>query len=94
MTWQTVVATTTRVFQRHREIFMLYAYMLVVTMRPQLHWPFNRIPPLEWLYEWQHDALRSLFEKMRPDLQKKISTESVEVQTTIARTPPVEDSHK
>lgn len=72
---------------RNSGILALYAYFLVMAMAPELPWPFNKIPALEWFYEWQRKALQSLFTSRHPDLDKKVTVQGVEVQTTVASTP-------
>ena len=84
MDWITFEKGAIAIYERHREIVLLFLAMLVMTMRPTLPWPFNLVPPLEWSYEWVRDALQSFFEKVRPGMNEKVSSKTVEVQTTVA----------
>lgn len=88
MNWHSIWAAASAFAQRHSEFLSIYAYMLVVTMRPKLPWPFNKIDSLNWFYEWQRDALVSLFEKLRPgasNADMQTTRRMVEVQTTVEK---------
>ena len=88
MQWRDIKPAVVAFLRRHEEILSLYAYMLVVTMRPKLPWPFNKVDCFNWIYEWQREALVSLFTKLRPgDANTDTTTkrESVEVETTVQK---------
>ncbi len=53
MNWQAVADF----IHRHQEGLEIFALSGIVTMRKTLPWPFSRVPPLEWSYEWLREAL-------------------------------------
>lgn len=75
---------------QHWAEFLLYFYFLVMNMAQELPSPFNKIPVLEWTWEWQRRALQGLFAAKHPELDKKVTVESVEVQTTVGKSKPEE----
>jgi len=62
MNWGPVIAFASR----HKDGLELFAIAGAVTMRKTLPWPFNRIEPLEWSYEWFREAVLTLISLRGP----------------------------
>jgi len=60
MNWQPILHAVSAFATEHREGLMLFGMAGIVTMRKSLPWPFRKIEPLEWCYEWLRDALLTL----------------------------------
>ncbi len=41
----------------HKEMLVLFALALIVTMHDKLPAPFSKVEWMEWSYEWLHNAL-------------------------------------
>lgn len=67
MHWTSEVAQWLAGFMsRHSEGLTLLVLAFVATMREQLPSPLNRIEMLVWLYDWVHDALKTLVNLRTP----------------------------
>jgi hypothetical protein len=58
----------------HEAVVGLFAIALIVTMKEQLPYPFNKVDVLNWAWSWMHDSLKT-FVNMRspktPDAPKE-----------------------
>lgn len=67
--------------KKHEEILVPLALAAIVSMSPQLPYPFSRVEALEWSYEWLRRTLMT-FASMRGPVQheavveRKTETES------------------
>lgn len=43
----------------HEGVISLLLLAFIITMRPKLPPPFCEWGPMEWIYEWGHDALKA-----------------------------------